>query len=395
MQTIPNDTTRQASYEPGSLRLMPGRRELALIVAFWGGFALLSVANRISDRGAGQPGSITAHALIAGAESLCWAVATPFLFWLVARIDLEDRAATRERVMGFLVLAAVTTVVVLLLGALGAMLRIHFAPLPALALPRSDGLPVPRNPSVWVGFLNALLLALGVLASGVTRAYSLRLRSRREQAIALTAQLADARLDALRRQLDPHFLFNTLNAITSLVEGDPRGVRRMIARLGDLLRHSFESGHEAEVTVRRELALLGLYVDILQVRYGDRLTVAICIEDGILEALVPSLVLQPLVENAIVHGVERRENGGTVLVEGLRSGGSLLLRVVDDGVPDDFAELGHTVGSGGVGLQNTKERLQQLYGSKHRFTLSRESTGRVIAELELPFHLAPQVVHDD
>jgi len=368
---------------------MPGRRELALIVAFWAGFALLSVANRIADRGAGQPGSITAHALIAGGESLCWAVVTPLLFWLVARIDLEDRAATRERVMGFLVLAAVTTVVVLLLGALGAMLRIHFAPLPAVPLPRSDGLPVPGSPSVWVGFLNALLVALAVLASGVTRAYSLRLRSRREQAIALTAQLADARLDALRRQLDPHFLFNTLNAITSLVEGDPRGVRRMIARLGDLLRHSFESGHEAEVTVRRELALLGLYVDILQVRYGDRLTVAISIEDGILEALVPSLVLQPLVENAIVHGVERRENGGTVIVEGQRSGASLLLRVVDDGVPDDFAELGHAVGGGGVGLQNTKERLQQLYGSKHRFTLSRESTGRVIAELELPFHLAP------
>jgi LytS/YehU family sensor histidine kinase len=104
----------------------------------------------------------------------------------------------------------------------------------------------------------------------VARAYSLRLRARRDQAIQLTSQLAEARLDALRRQLDPHFLFNTLNAIASLVERDPRGVRRMIARLGDLLRHSFEGGQESEVTLRRELALLDLYVDIVKVRFQDR-----------------------------------------------------------------------------------------------------------------------------
>jgi LytS/YehU family sensor histidine kinase len=242
---------------------------------------------------------------------------------------------------------------------------------------------------LWFGFFNALILALGVVAVGVARAYSLRLRARREQAIQLTSQLAEARLDALRRQLDPHFLFNTLNAISSLVERDPRGVRRMIARLGDLLRHSFEGGKEPEVTLRRELALLDLYVDIVKVRFQDRLTVCIRIDDAVLDALVPTFILQPLVENAVKHGVERRTEGGCVTVEGARDGDALVLRVIND-APAEPAVASATPRTG-VGIRNTRARLEQLYGTRQRFTLDTNTKVGVVAEVRLPFHVGAPV----
>jgi len=225
----------------------------------------------------------------------------------------------------------------------------------------------------------------------VARAYSLRLRSRREQAIQLTNQLTEARLDALRRQLDPHFLFNTLNAIASLVERDPRGVRRMIARLGDLLRHSFEGGEEPEVTLRRELALLDLYVDIVKVRFQDRLTVDVHVDDAVLDALVPQFILQPLVENAVKHGVERRTEGGSVSVEGLRDGDALVLRVINDAPGEASLTVASPTTRKGVGVRNTRARLEQLYGNRQRFTLERDAERGIVAEVRIPFHVGASI----
>jgi LytS/YehU family sensor histidine kinase len=244
---------------------------------------------------------------------------------------------------------------------------------------------------LWFGFFNSLILALGVVAGGVARAYSLRLRSRREQAIQLTNQLTEARLDALRRQLDPHFLFNTLNAIASLVERDPRGVRRMIARLGDLLRHSFEGGREPEVSLRRELTLLDLYVDIVKVRFQDRLSVDIRVDDAVLDALVPTFILQPLVENAVKHGIERRTEGGHVSVEGTREGDALVLRVINDAPGEASLVVPSPTSRTGVGIRNTRSRLEQLYGNRQRFTLERDAERGVVAEVRLPFHVGPSI----
>jgi LytS/YehU family sensor histidine kinase len=242
------------------------------------------------------------------------------------------------------------------------------------------------QPRLWFGFLNALILAFGIIATGMARAYSLRLRSRREHSIHLTMELAEARLDALRRQLDPHFLFNTLNAVSSLVERDPGGVRRMIARLGDLLRHSFEGGREAEVRLRQELVLLGLYVDIMHVRFQGRLGVTVRVDDVVLDALVPSLILQPLVENAIRHGVERRTEGGSIVVEGVREGDTLVLRVLDDGETSGSMGVVPESAGAGVGLRNTKARLEHLYGDAQRFSLTGRDGLGAVAEVRLPFH---------
>jgi len=375
--------------EARHIRLMPGPREIAAIAAFWAAYALLTLANRIFDQG-GPSAAMNGRIMVAAVEALCWTVITPILFALVGRVDLERSRPRNDRWVGLLILALVTVASAALLGLIGRELREVFTPFPVGRGGRGGGRGgPPEGVRLWFGFFNALILALGVVAVGVARAYSLRLRSRREQAIQLTSQLAEARLDALRRQLDPHFLFNTLNAIASLVERDPRGVRRMIARLGDLLRHSFEGGREPEVTLRRELALLDLYVDIVKVRFQDRLTVCIRVDDAVLDALVPTFILQPLVENAVKHGVERRTEGGCVTVEGSRDGDALVLRVIND-APSEPVVASATPRTG-VGIRNTRARLEQLYGTRQRFTLETNSTLGVVAEVRLPFHVGTPV----
>lgn len=395
MESTASTPLAEPYREARAVRLMPGRGEMAAIVAFWSGYELLTLANRIFDPGRGPPASLGARALMAAVEALCWSILTPIIFAVVGRFDVENHQLAR-RWTGALLITAVAVAAAGLLAIVGFELRDALFSPPGRALGGHRGGPRLHFPFVplWFPFLNSLILALGVVAAGIARAYSRRLRSRREQAIQLTSQLAEARLDALRRQLDPHFLFNTLNAIASLVERDPRGVRRMIARLGDLLRYSFEGGQAPEVPLHRELALLGLYVDIVRVRFGDRLTVDVRVDVAVLDALVPPMILQPLVENAVKHGVERRPEGGAIVVEGLREGDSLVLRVVDDG-PDDPALFAAASARTGVGLRNTRERLRQLYGEAQRFSLARDSARGVVAEIRLPYHVGESIAAEE
>jgi two-component system, LytTR family, sensor kinase len=390
MEASPESAVVESYREGRAVPLLPGPREFAAIVAFWLGYGLLTVANRFFDPDGGPPGEFASRATIAAIEALLWIIVTPILFAIAGRIDLDAARSTRRRWVGLLVLVLSTIAAAALLALIGRELRAHFTPggpFGGGGGRRGRGGGPPPWLRFWFGFLNTLILSLGIAAAGVARAYSARLRARREQAIQLTSQLAEARIDALRRQLDPHFLFNTLNAIASLVERDPRGVRRMIARLGDLLRHSFEGGDAPEVPLRRELALLGLYVDIVRVRFQDRLTVDITVDDSVLDALVPTLILQPLVENSVKHGVEKRTDGGHIVVEGSRDGDTLVLRVRDDG--GAFAADTLNAPSGrGVGVRNTRARLQQLYGNAQRFSLAREGDHGVVAEIRLPFHLS-------
>jgi hypothetical protein len=390
MESTSSPLIAEPYREARDIRLMPGPRELAAIAAFWAGYGLLTLANRLFDAG-GPPVSMSGRVIVAAIEALCWMIVTPILFALVGRVDFERGRSRGDRWVAVLIIALVTIASAAVLGLIGRELRETFTPFMGGRGGRGGrGGGPSEGIRLWFGFFNSLVLALGVVATGVARAYSLRLRSRREQAIQLTSQLAQARLDALRRQLDPHFLFNTLNAIASLVERDPRGVRRMIARLGDLLRHSFEGGQEAEVTLRRELALLDLYVDIVKVRFQDRLAVEIHVDDTVLDALVPTFILQPLVENAVKHGVERRTEGGRVTVEGTRDGDALVLRVIND-APADAALVVSPNSRIGVGIRNTRARLEQLYGTRQRFTLQPDAERGIVAEVRLPFHVGVSV----
>ncbi|MEO8335665.1 MAG: histidine kinase [bacterium] len=370
------------------------RREIATIIAFWTAFALLQFANRLFDAIA-RPGPTNFQSgwlVVPVIDSICWALLTGPLFWLASRYS-TDRVSRRQQLLVF---GAVGLVVIVLVGVLGTETRSTFASFPANVSGRpSRG---NRQPPFWFGMLNALVIYFGVIAAGIARAYSVRYRARREQTTMLERQLAEARLDALRRQLDPHFLFNTLNVISSLVERDPRGVRRMISRLGGLLRFSIEGAESAEITLRQELGLLEQYLDIMQVRFQGRLETVVQADPRTLDALVPTLILQPLVENAIKHGIERQREGGRILVETLVHDDMLVLRVTDNGAglaaPSAALDIGSTPGTG-VGLRNTRARLAELYGTKQSFSLSAASEGGAVAEVSLPLHSTGvnEVVH--
>jgi two-component system LytT family sensor kinase len=362
------------------------RVELRLIVGFWSFMALLTAANRLLvPRPPGvQPPHPLAAVSLAFVESFLWAALTPLIFWLSRRFSLErSRGPT-----SLLLLLGVGLLIAVGVDILDDFLRIEI-----FGLPRPGQLefqPLLSLTRFW--FLNELIMYFAVLAAGFARDYFLRYRTRREEAMRLhaqtaqlQAQLSEARLSALRTQLNPHFLFNTLHAISTLVERDPAGVRRMIARLGELLRHTLEATHEQEVALEKELELVERYLEILRIRFPGRLEVDTRADPSVLDALVPNLILQPLVENAIEHGVTKIDGRGHVWIRACRDGERVVLSVRDNGPA--FKRGGLPVEEG-VGLRNTRARLAQLYGGSHSLTLRIVEEGGLEAEIVLPYHTA-------
>jgi len=234
--------------------------------------------------------------------------------------------------------------------------------------------------SILRGYLEYDMLMYGaILALGYAWDYRERFRDRAERAERLEVELDRARLKAIENQLQPHFLFNTLHSVSSLVSRDPEAARRMLARLSDLLRHTLATERQ-EVPLRNELESLDLYLDIERERLGKRLETVFKVDDAALEAQVPSLILQPLVENAIRHAVSPRHSGGRVTVEASKADRELLLRVIDDG----NGLVGSTSGSG-VGLANTRARLNHLYGELHSFRAGPGPQGGFEVEMRLPY----------
>lgn len=206
-------------------------------------------------------------------------------------------------------------------------------------------------------------------------------RAREVREAVLARGLAEARLAALRTQLQPHFVFNVLNAVTTLVHADPMAADRMLTRFAALLRAILHEETE-EHALARELDLLARYVELMQLRFGDRIAVEWAVDDAARTARVPFLVLQPLVENAYEHGLGGRESGGRVRIGAARTGDSLRLVVEDDGAGADVATAGT---GGGIGLRNTRERLAQLHGARAALVLERPPGGGTRATVTLPF----------
>jgi two-component system LytT family sensor kinase len=361
-----------------------------MIGAFWICIAALACANALLDpRGRGlQPVPASVPMTLALAESCLWALLTPFIFMLSSRAGI-DRGNWIARVLllfgiGVAVAIAVDLITDIVRFELMAPLRPPFEVAPALRVRR-----------MW--FMNEFLVYIAVLAAGFARLYFIRYRARREEsmrlqaeAARLQAQLADARLAALRSQLNPHFLFNTLHAVSALVESDPRGVRRMIARLSELLRTTLEGASESEVPLRQELAFIERYVEIMRIRFEGRLEVETFVDPAVLDALVPNLILQPLVENALKHGVEKLNGTGHVEIHARRDGERTIL-----GVRDNGPALSHEAcarSEAGLGLRNTRERLAQLYGSEQSLALRAAEGGGLLAEVVLPYHTRADLV---
>jgi two-component system LytT family sensor kinase len=227
----------------------------------------------------------------------------------------------------------------------------------------------------------AIYIPILVVAHAVL--YYTRYRHRELRSVQLQAQLSDAKLLALKNQLQPHFLFNTLHSISALMLRDVRAADTMIARLSDLLRMSLEDTGEHVTSLKREMEFTQTYLEIEKVRFGDRLSVTFDVPPKILDALVPQCLLQPLVENSIKHGISKRSSGGEITVRASTVGDRLLLSVKDNG-PENASAMGDRPVRFGLGLKATRERLRSLYGENQELTLSFLSDGHVEVNILIP-----------
>jgi LytS/YehU family sensor histidine kinase len=236
-----------------------------------------------------------------------------------------------------------------------------------------------------------MLYAIVLLVHYAVKYYA-RYQEGRLRASQLETRLAQAQLRALKMQLQPHFLFNTLHSIATLVPEDPEAAETMIARLSELLRLSLENNGWQAVSLSKELEFTESYLGIEQIRFEDRMTVKFDIDPETLDAEVPNLILQPLVENAIHHGMSG--GAGSIEIRSRRSEGKLILQVLDDG--PGFGNSGISGPSGkGLGLANTRARLEALYGKEHNFVVRSASNGGVEAAILIPFKPQTQPTSHD
>ena len=360
------------------------RTELLLILGFWSLIGILTSANYLIEpraHGPWQPLVPFAATMVTFSNSLMWCAVTPTIIWVASRLPLE-----RTRWPTRLMLVVVGLVLAIVIDLATSFVREHLFYLSTPLTP--DMAAMQRLRRLWV--VNDFIIFVAVLAAGFARNYFWRYQVRRDEAVRLQAQaaqlqaqLADARLSALRMQLNPHFLFNTLHAVSALVERDPRGVRRMIARLSELLRTSLDEADEPEVPLQREFTFTERYLDVIQIRFQGHLHVDMHADDNVRDALVPNLILQPLVENAIKHGISKLSSGGYVEVTAKREGERVIISVRDNG-PEVSLDAPPSPNS--LGLRNTRARLAALYGPVQSLTLRHAEGGGLIAEVSLPYH---------
>jgi LytS/YehU family sensor histidine kinase len=232
-------------------------------------------------------------------------------------------------------------------------------------------------------FVFNLLVYWVVISVSHTMEYYLKFQEKEVRAAELEKSLTEAKLQALQMQLNPHFLFNTLHAISSLVHKDAEAADRMISRLSELLRYTLESTTAHEVPLHQELHILDRYLEIEQTRFGSRLSVVKQIAPEAMTVLVPNLVLQPIVENAIKHGIEPHARPGVINVSAGREENRLVLEVRDNG-----KGLKEGPQRERVGISNTRARLQQLYPSSHQFELLNAPEGGLTVRLSIPWRTA-------
>ena len=298
-----------------------------------------------------------------------WIPLTVALFWLVARVPIRRGQVLRSG--SVLMLAALGCVFArsVYIYALDPWVRWYDAP-----------------PDFWGDVMRTSIehnILIAWIVIGLVHALLASERAQAQERIAaeLQARLAQARLDAIAAQLNPHFLFNALNSIAELVHHDAERADRMLVGLSELLRRSLDSSRLQSVPLREEFALLRHYLDIEKVRLGERMRVDWHVPEACLDESVPPLLLQPLVENAIVHAIARRLRPGGVRIEASLRGGELWLEVEDDGAEGQPDQSGH-----GLGLANTRARLDALYGGRAALLIAPLPAGGTRVSLRLPRH---------
>lgn len=313
---------------------------------------------------------------------LAWAPLTPAMVWLARRFSLIGSAwksSVLVHLPAFLLLSVVHS-------AAGTVITLSVNPFdnmgatPAAFWPRFLG-------RVQGSFGSDLLVYGGVIGICYALDYHRKYREREVAATRLEAQLAHAQLDSLRMQLHPHFLFNTLNGIVGLVRDNKNNAAvSMLVGLSDLLRHALEHSNRPEVELREELNFIKLYLNIQKTRFSDRLEIEYDIDPATTRAMVPNLILQPLTENALRHGIGRKAGAGVIGISSVAENGRLKLSVYDNGagLPEDW----QLNGSSGIGLANTAARLQQHYNDDHQFDIRNRDGGGAEVVIVMPLKIS-------
>lgn len=360
----------------GEKPLVPSNIKFAVYtVAFWSIFAAFSIAMGYAEFTVVQR-SVPWGFLFGTRlpDWYFWALMTPVIFWFGRRFPLTREKLAHKLVMIHLpvglFIASIHTLMISLIWYLHMPLGRYNPSLLEIFVRTSYFLP------------NSLILYWGILAVHHVFEYSRKYRERELLAAELKSQLTLSQLRTLQLQLNPHFLFNTLNSISALTNKNPKAASDMLAHLSELLRISLTNKDVQEVPLEKELFFLRTYLEIEQVRFQDRLAVNFDIEPETLRALVPSLILQPLVENSIRHGIAKRRGKGSINIYAARETGNLKIRVRDNGLglskkAPQFKE--------GIGLANTRGRLQRLYGEEHRFSIMAVGDEGVEATIIIPF----------
>jgi two-component system, LytTR family, sensor kinase len=313
-----------------------------------------------------------------------WGIFSPLIFRLSRCFRVEFRPLRLRNL-------AVHVPTVMLFAAIhqAVSLTVLWSITPPIGAESKSSLPAYYARHFGYGFYIDLIIASLIVLGAHALLYYDEFRAGELQQSSLKAQLAEAQLRALKMQLHPHFLFNTLHSISSLILEDPPKANSMIARLGDFLRLTIDNSDQQLVTLKEEIEFLRTYLEIEQVRFGDRLTVTFEMQPATLSARVPHLILQPVVENAIQHAIAPRAMPGRIDIEAKRHNTLLRLEIKDNGPGID---LNRTAGElRGVGLRNVQARLNQIYGSDFRFGMANGPDGGLTVVIEIPFHSAANV----
>ena len=364
----------------------------AIIVAGWTLFGLFFASQSYLGQVYWGREASWAQALIAWMPcAFAWAVLTPAMLRAARRFPVRREGWPRTLAVHLCAASVCSTLALVIYFTVRQLL--------ALIVPAAASHIPPFKTLLVAEFHASVVTYCAVVGVGFTIDYYRRYRERDLRAAQLESQLAQAQLDALRKQLQPHFLFNTLNTVSILIDEDTRAAREMLVRLSDLLRATLDRARAHEVTLRQELEFIEGYLEIERTRFQDRLTVTVEADPRTLDARVPDLILQPIVENAIRHGVAPRAEAGRIEIRAERQNGSLRLQVQDDGrgLPNETTGAKGTEGAQGrgVGIANTRARLAQLYGAEHQFEMRGAPGGGLCVEITIPFRAAPPPSSDD
>lgn len=352
---------------------------LALIWGIWTFVGLVfTLQSYFTSYRSEQPMSLIDSGYLQFTWSYLWALATPLVLWAASRIPIERSNWLRGAWLHVPVSLGLS-IIVTAIGHVFVWLywgRTLGRPFSFERMTRF----VVLNFSEGIGIY--MLIALASYAFSYYRRY----RESQLRTFQLEAQLSQAQLQALKMQLHPHFLFNTLHSISALLNKDPESARKMITRLGDFLRLTLENSGSQEVTLEQEMTFLRCYLEIERVRFQDRLVTRVDVPELTLDAKVPNLILQPIVENAIRHGIAPRSTPGLIEIDAERRNSTLRIQVRDNGPGLPNHRTSEIMFKKGLGLANTEKRLEQLYGAAHLFDLSDHPEGGLVVTLEIPFH---------